>query len=183
MRAATDLTKSLRLVCLALLALTGCEDAPQSSLIDMRVESARDFLISASKDGPVLVELLGEPLTPGGNLAPGAFAALVGTAFGAEPWIKMTADAARAPQPDFRLIWVVDPVAWLSPDAACQGKAAPGSMRRAERVELRAYFCSGQRTLSAVQGTVKRPSSPDDGMWQQLVRQMSRQLVGNRVSG
>ena len=112
-----------------------------------------------------------------------AFAALVGSTFGAEPWIKMTADKATAAQPDFRLIWVVDPVAWLAPDAACQGKAVSGPVRRAERVEMRAYFCSEQRTLSAVQGSVKRPAGSDDAHWQQLVRQMSRQLVGNRVSG
>ncbi len=174
---------SCRLAALALLALAGCEDAPQSSLIDMRVQSARDFLINASKEGPVLVELLGEPLAAGGKLDPTAFAALVGSTFGAEPWIKMTADKAKAAQPDFRLIWVVDPVAWLAPDAACQGKAVSGPVRRAERVEMRAYFCSEQRTLSAVQGSVKRPAGSDDAHWQQLVRQMSRQLVGNRVSG
>lgn len=177
------MTTALRFAGLALLALAACEDAPQSSLIDMRVQSARDFLINASKEGPVLVELLGEPLAVGGKLSHSEFAALVGSTFGAEPWIKMTADKAKAAQPDFRLIWVVDPVAWLSPDAACQGKAASAPVRRAERLEMRAYFCSEQRTLSAVQGSVKRPASSDDARWQQLVRQMSRQLVGNRVSG
>ena len=175
--------RRFRRATVALLALAGCEDAPQSSLIDMRVESARDFLINASKDGPVLVELLGEPLAAGAKLDREVFAGQVASTFGAEPWIKTTADKAKASQPDFRMIWVVDPVAWLSPDAACQGKAAPGPVRRAERVEIRAYFCSEQKTLSAVQGSVRRPASVDESRWLQLVRQMSRQLVGNRVSG
>ena len=48
---------------------------------------------------------------------------------------------------------------------------------------MRVYFCNEQKTLSAVQGAVRRPKVADDRYWQELVKQMTRQLVGNRAGG
>jgi hypothetical protein len=166
----------------ALATLAACEDAPQSTLIDMRVESAFEFLRYAGSQGPVLVELVGEPFAGGAKLAPEQLATQMKATF-TEPWISFTADKAKAAQPDYRMIWVVDPPPSLAIDAACQGKAATGAVRRAEQVALRVYFCNEQKTLSAVQGRVRRPTRADDSYWQDLVKQMTRQLVGNRSGG
>jgi hypothetical protein len=166
----------------ALAALAACEDAPQSTLIDMRVESAFDFLRYAGSQGPVLVEIIGEPFAGGAKVEAEQLATQMKATF-TEPWISFTADKAKAAQPDYRMIWVVDPPPSLAIDAACLGKATTGTVRRAEHVALRVYFCNEQKTLSAVQGSVRRPTRADDSSWRELVKQMTRQLVGNRSGG
>lgn len=166
----------------ALAALAGCEEAPQSTLIDMRVPSAFEFLRYAGTQGPVLVELVGTPFAGGAKFGPDLLATQMRATF-SEPWLSFTADKAKAAQPDYRIIWVADPPPSLAIDAACQGKAAAGPVRRAEQVQMRVYFCNEQKTLSAVQGSVRRPSRADDSYWQELVKQMTRQLVGNRSGG
>ena len=175
-------TRSSCVAALALGLLAGCDEVPQSTLIDMRVPSAFDFLRYAGAQGPVLVEIVGAPLAGGAQLDGETLAGQVRATF-SEPWLSFTGDRAKAAQPDYRIIWVADPPPSLAIDAACQGKAIAGAVRRADRVEMRAYFCNEQRTLSAVQGSVRRPKTVDDRYWRELVKQMTRQLVANRSGG
>ena len=174
--------RSLVGAALALGLLAGCDEVPQSTLIDMRVPSAFDFLRYAGAQGPVLVEIIGAPLAGGARLDAQTLSDQVRATF-SEPWLSFTGDSTKAAQPDYRIIWVADPPPSLAIDAACQGTAIAGPLRRADRVEMRVYFCSEQKTLSAVQGSVRRPKAADDRYWRELVKQMTRQLVGNRSGG
>jgi hypothetical protein len=85
-----------------------------------------------------------------------------------QPGFRFTLDKAEAGDPGYRFVWLIDPA------------TAP---KKADRVEVRAVFCGPNKTYTAVQGGTKRPTDATDRNWRQLIRQIGRQLVGNRLAG
>lgn len=159
------------------LLVTACDEIPTSTEMGVPHTSAGAVFNAAAQQGPIWVEVLGQPFTDGRKLNPESVAQAVQGAFSL-PFLKFTGDRARAAQTDVRLIWVVDPATSLTAEAACEGRPSFSATRQSNRVDLRAYLCHGQRPLHAVRGHVRRPKDEADARWRMLIGQMSRQLIG-----
>jgi hypothetical protein len=170
----------------ALLALgLGACDGPSSTITDMRVDNAMQLLRYAAGQGPVLVEIAGDPHLGQARFDPAAFLALVAEAYQpvSNPPLTFTLDKARAGDAGYRFVWLIDPGPGFTIDGTCAGQGQPGVAKKADWVEMRAVFCAPNKTISAVYGRTRRPKAADDAGWRHLVRQMSRQLVGERMQG
>jgi len=168
----------------ALGALAGC-DQPNSTIIDVRVENPMQLLRYAATQGPVLVEVVGEPYAGQARWNPQDLVAKMFAAYQpvSNPPLQFTLDKAKAGDAGYRLVWLIDPGPGFSIDGTCAGQFPTRATKKADLVEVRAVFCAPNKSLVAVQGQARRPKAVDDRGWDQLVRQMSRQLAGDRFQG
>lgn len=164
-------------------ALLGCDGGPSSVLIDVRVENPYQFLRWAQLQGPMLVEIHGQPFAGTARFQPAEFVAAVKDTFAEQPGFRFTLDKAEAGDSGYRFVWLFDPGPGFSIDATCAGQLPAAAPKLADRAELRAVFCGPNKTYTAVQGSTKRPTETGDRNWRRLIRQMSRQLVGDRLTG
>jgi len=172
------------LAALLVFGLGGC-DGPSSTISDMRVDNAMQLLRYAAGQGPVLVEVAGEPFGGQARFDPAGLLALVVEAYQpvSNPPLTFTLDKAKAGDAGYRFVWLIDPGLGFTIDGTCAGQVPPRAAKKADWVEVRAVFCGPNRSLSAVYGRTRRPRGDDDAGWGHLVRQMSRQLVGERLQG
>ena len=170
---------------LAALALPACEEGPASTIIDSRTGDAMQLLRWAATQGPVLVEIRGEPFAGQARWNPDSLVATVYDAFlpVTNPPMQFTRDKAKAGDPGYRFVWLIDPGPGFAIDPTCAGQYPPRAATKADWVEVRAVFCAPNKSLVAVQGRVRRPKAADDRLWDRLIRQMSRQLAGDRFQG
>ena len=168
----------------ALAALASC-DQPNSTITDSRVDNAMQLLRYAATQGPVLIEVVGEPYAGQARWNPQDLVAKVSAAFQpvSNPPLQFTLDKAKAGDAGYRLVWLIDPGPGFGIDATCGGQFPPRATKKADLVEVRAVFCAPNKSLVAVWGRTRRPKAADDPSWDQLVRQMSRQLAGDRFQG
>ena len=170
---------------LAALALPACEEGPASTIIDSRVGDAMQLLRYAATQGPVLVEVRGAPFAGQARWNPADLVAVVADAFRpvTNPPMEFTLDKAKAGDAGYRFVWLIDPGPGFGIDPTCAGQYPARATTKADFVEVRAVFCAPNKSLVAVQGRVRRPKAADDRLWDRLVRQMSRQLAGDRFQG
>src|SRR3954463_4584872 len=98
--------------------LAACGDGPASNVSYKSSPQVWDFFLFAAKDGPVLVEVDGNPFGTGQDAVAAAVAGAMGTAF-TEPFIKFTADRAAAAHPDHRMIWTLSPAPGYDMNSVC----------------------------------------------------------------
>ena len=136
-----------------------------------------DFFITAVRNGPALVVVDGNPFASDTRLLAEHVAAAMQAGF-SEPFVKFTADAARAPYPAYRMIWTLDPSPAYDLNAVC-GERRPATVPPAgDRLEMRVAFCQDGRLLAAVHGWMSRAAAGQDrSEWRNLIAQMARQLV------
>ena len=136
-----------------------------------------DFFWFAVKDGPILVEVDGNPFHIDAPALAERVAAAMQSAF-SEPFVKFTASAQRAAHPDHRMIWTLHPAPGYDPNAVCGDHRPAAAPVTGDRLEMRAAFCQGGRLLAAVHGWMPAAKAgPDSPTWRRLVAQMARQLV------
>ncbi len=171
------LSRASRMLALGLAGLlASCGDGPASNVSYKAGPQVWDFFLFAAKDGPVLIEVDGNPFGKDEALLADTIAEAMGSAF-TEPFIKFTRDKFAAARPDNRMIWTLGPAAGYDMNAVCTSRQAidpvPG-----RRLEMRVAFCQGGRLLAAVHGWMRTSESgPDNPRWRSLVAQMARQLV------
>src|SRR4051812_32973641 len=156
--------------------LAACGDGPASNVSYKAGPHVWDFFLFAAKDGPVLVEVDGNPFGRDDALLADTIAEAMGSAF-TEPFIKFTKDKSAAARPDNRMIWTLGPAAGYDMNSVCttRPKTEPVSGRR---LEMRVAFCQGGRLLSAVHGWMPASdASLENPRWRSLIAQMARQLV------
>lgn len=154
-------------------------DVPASVVTYKHGPQAWDFFIYAVKDGPVLVVVDGNPFTIDSQALAETVAAAMQAGF-SEPFVKFTADAARAPRPDHRIIWTFNPQPGYDINSVCGERRPAAATSVGRRLELRVAFCQGGRVVSAVQGWIAAAAAgPDRASWRNLVAQMTRQLLRN----
>jgi hypothetical protein len=165
-----------RIAVAACALLAACDDVAISTEIGKPSPETRQSMMQAASGGPVLIEIVGRPLTGSRPFDAERVADLANAAF-ALPWLRFTADRAKAPHAAFRVVVIVDPPPALGAETGCRADAASGAVRRAELIELKMFFCHEVRALSGTRGSVRRPVTGDEWGWNQLVKQMARQLL------
>jgi hypothetical protein len=156
--------------------LASCGDGPASNVSYKAGPQVWDFFLFAAKDGPVLVEVDGNPFGSAQAALADTIADAMGTAF-TEPFIKFTADRAAAAHPDHRMIWTLSPAPGYDMNSVCTARPAAAPVS-GSRLEMRVAFCQSGKLLSAVHGWMKASEAgPDNPRWRALVAQMARQLV------
>lgn len=160
--------------------LASCGDGPASNVTYKLGPQVWDFFWFAVKDGPVLVQLDGNPFQIDAPTLGVRVAAAMQSGF-SEPFVAFTATAVAAAHPEYRMIWTLNPAPGYDINAVCGERrpaAAPSIAGR--RFEMRVAFCQDGRLLSAVHGWMPaRLADPEGREWRNLIAQMARQLIRN----
>jgi len=160
----------------AALLFSGCGgEGPRTVAHPIRDRSV-EFLHDAAADGPVLVEVLGQPFAAA---VPGVDAGVVAAMNEARaaPRVRFTADPVAAPEPETRVVVIFRPPADVTGRSLCAGEVPPlaGRSRPAE-VEAFAAFCVEDKVWSEVTGRMAGVTRLDDPGFGALIAQMTRDL-------
>lgn len=156
--------------------LASCGDGPASNVSYKLGPQVWDFFLFAASDGPVLVEVGGNPFALDEDALADSIAASMQTGF-TEPFIKFTADRAAAAHPEYRMIWTLNPAPGYDMNTVCERQPAAAPLI-GRRLEMRVAFCQAGRLLAAVHGWMPAADAgPDNADWRDLIAQMARQLV------
>jgi hypothetical protein len=159
--------------------LASCRDGPASNVTYKLGPQVWDFFWFAVKDGPVLVQVDGNPFRTDEATLAEAVAAAMQAGF-SEPFVKFTSVAAVAAHPDHRMLWTLNPAPGYDINAVCGEDRPAATPLTGRRLEMRVAFCQGGRLLSAVHGWMPAAKAgPDRTEWRNLISQMARQLVRN----
>lgn len=152
-------------------------DRPASNVTYKHGPQVWDFFWFAVKDGPVLVEVDGNPFRIEASALAERVASAMKSAF-SEPFVAFTGSRERAAHPDYRMIWTLNPAPGYNADAACGEHRPATAPSVGARLEMRVAFCHAGQLMSAVHGWMPAAKAgPDRTEWQRLVAQMARQLV------
>lgn len=164
-------------VAAGLAAWAGMRHRPASNVTYKHGPQVWEFFWFAVKDGPMLVEVDGNPFGIEAAALAERVAAAMQSAF-SEPFVKFTASAPRAARPDHRMIWTLHPAPGYDAAAVCGDRRPATVPLTGDRLVMRAAFCQAGRLLSAVHGWMPAAKAgPDSPTWRRLVAQMARQLV------
>jgi len=166
--------------CLAALSgLTACDEGPATVTPYMHAGGALQFLTAATRnEGPLYLEIAGSPFTAAGDIEDGV-AAVMAQAVQSRV-LHLTTDQTAAEDPDFRLVLVFNPPDKGELLAFCARQPAGGPPQEAARIELRAGFCRGDDLIAGVDGWVEDASDPGDPKFEQLMRQVARNIFASR---
>ena len=160
------------------LLLAACDEGPSSNLRFIRGDGTWHFLLEATKAGPILVEVSGDPF---GNSQDLVERAVLETLPRATPGreSQATAVAADAPRPELRV-----KLAFNGPNATgiaqCAGSVVGGGPAGAEEaIRVLASFCWDDGRLSTVEGWVKNVEGAEDKRFRELLRQVLYDLFQN----
>jgi hypothetical protein len=156
--------------------VSACEEGPASVSGTWRSAATWSTMIHASADGPLLVEVLGQPFAGPSvdELAPQVAAAMSGQLIGRP--LAFTADRGQAPRPQYRVVLAFNAPDGTDAKALCAGRVEtrPGQ----ERITALATFCGDGEALASVRGWVSRVEGPADPRFRRLLGQMTRELFG-----
>ncbi|GAB4223783.1 MAG: hypothetical protein Tsb0032_26970 [Kiloniellaceae bacterium] len=160
----------------SLLFVAACDEGPSTITHYMHPSGSFDFLIAATKnEGPLYLEIDGMPFAEETDLE-GRVAAVMENAVQTRV-LQLTTDQAEAEDPRFRLVLVFNPANSGEVFAFCQDQPQGGPARDDQRIELRAGFCRGDDLLAAVDGWAEEVERPGDEKFEQLMRQVARDLL------
>jgi hypothetical protein len=160
---------------LSALGLTACDKGPSTVTPFMHPSGAFDFLIAATRnEGPLHLQVEGRPFFGDAGL-PEMMTAVMATAVQSRV-LGLTTDPAKAEDPRFRLVMVFNPAGGGELLTFCEEPPAGGTGGEDGRIELRAGFCRGDDLLSAVDGWIEEIESHDDPRFEQLMKQVARDL-------
>jgi hypothetical protein len=156
--------------------VAGCGDGPATQAGGYRSPAAWSSFIHATAEGPLLLEVHGDPF----HLPPDEFrravAAAMTGAIPARPF-QFTLSPEQAAHPRFRVVVAFDPPPGLDAAALCAGQAATAA-KASDRVSLLAAFCQGDAVLASVAGWVAKVAGPEDARFRRLMGQAVRDLMG-----
>lgn len=155
--------------------VAGCGDGP-ATVAGWRSPAAWSSMIYATKDGPLLLEVHGDPF----GLPPTRFRQTVAEAmtngiFGRPS--TFTPDREQASQPRYRVVLAFNAPDSTDPRDLCRGQVAtlaqPG-----ERVTVHGAFCDDATVLASIRGWVAKIQGADDARFRLLIQQLTRELFG-----
>lgn len=161
----------------ALTALTsGCGDGP-ATVAGWRSPAAWSSMVYATSDGPMLIQVHGNPFNddqPGfrRHLAAAMTNQIIGRT------IAFTPDHAAAPRPQFRVVLAFNPPADLDARQLCGGPVAV-SAQSGGRITIMGAFCDTSSLLASVKGWVNDVADADDPRFRRLMGQVTRDLFGS----
>lgn len=153
-----------------------CDQGPATQPLGPRSAATWSSMIYAGADGPVWVDVYGDPFgLDKARLGETVAAALEGAVVVDRPF-AFTGRREAAPRPEFRTVLVFAPARITDANGACAGTLQPHFPAPPEVVHLLAVFCREATPLAAVTGWAKGVSAPQDRRFDDLVRQAAREL-------
>lgn len=171
------MTRLLRLALLGglLLALAACDQGPASNTTYLHPAGSWTFLVTATRSGPLLVELRGRPYDEPAALVAHELLAQMGQAIHRREGLQFTDQAAQAGNPAFRVVLTFNDRTAGSRDQ-CLGRTEGGGPAADRRVDLTATFCREEQVLANVRGWVLKTTGLEDRRFRALIRQVTREL-------
>ena len=157
-----------------ILGLAACDEGPSSNTRYMHPAGTWDFLVYATQNGPLLIDIEGQALPGNAMEFEGTVIALMNEAQN-KRLVRFTPDPAVAPSPDFRVVVAFNGGAGQDSKALCSGQAKGGGPS-SDRIETLATFCRGGEVLSAVHGWATPSDSAGEARFQVLIQQVTRDL-------
>lgn len=162
----------------ALAALVSCGGDGPSTVPGFRSPATWSSFVYATNEGPLLLEVQGDPFGGGKAEMDETIARALGAGIPARPF-SLTRDAATAPRPNFRLVIVLGGAKSLDEHAICAGKIkAPAGKIEGGRLDVIATFCDGESLLSSARGWVAKLDGAQDRRLALLFNQLARDLMG-----
>lgn len=161
---------------LAVLAVAACDDGPASNQTYVHPAGSWSFMVAATRDGPLLVEIHGVAVDGDGPAQVEAVLELMGDAIHRRGGLQFTADRAAAANPAYRVAWTFNAAAGLGSRQHCNGEGQGQPPQAEGRVEILATFCDEDRVLANVRGWVEDVQGLEDKRFQRLVKQVTREL-------
>ena len=179
-RAPRPVGRALGLIAIPLLLLlSACDQGPATNTRFMHPSGARDFLIAATKSqGPLYVERSGAAFDPW----PGGDEDLVRIMEKAVQWrvLTLTTEKAAAEDDRFKMLLVFNAPSTTKAFSLCEEEPRGGTARSDGRVEVLAAFCNESNLIAAVHGWVEEAEQPSSQRFEQLLRQVARDLFSKR---
>ena len=170
------LRNALRMAAAVLLPLlAACGDSPRVTSNYVRGPLVWSALVDAGKDGPVFVEIFGNPFDGGAD----AFGAKVRTRMGEairEREFTYIGDPGQASNPNTHV-----KLFFGAPDNANGRRLCKGEDTKLtndpEKLKVRAVFCAGDDLLSDAQGWTTNVTSAEDKGFARLIGDLTRVLL------
>ncbi len=159
---------------LGALGLAGC-DGPVVQTLFMRSVGNWSELIYATTDGPLYVEILGEPFQGGRDELAEAVTRAMSQAI-AERKTAFTADLKAAPHPNYRVVVAFQPPKTLSGHELCTGEPYRPAPPEADKLALAMVFCAREQMLSEVRGWTRKVDGPQNPRLAESIGQVTRAL-------
>ncbi len=171
------MTKSLfrASILTSLLALAACDD-PATNQTYVHPSGTWDFLIEATKAGPLLLKVQGAAF----DMDQAAFEAEVSEILAdsiKRRRFSVTTDPTKAPQPSLYVVMTFNGAKSLNGQAQCRGETSGGTPRGPDaRLDVTASFCGKNARYATVTGWVEKLSGHDDEKYPKLIGQIARDL-------
>ena len=159
----------------ALLALSACDD-PATNQSYVHPAGTMDFLIEATKAGPLLLKVQGSAFDMDQAAFEAEVSALLAGAIQRRRF-TVTTDPAKAPQPSLYVVMTFNGGKNLSGQAQCKGDTKGGTPRGPDaRLDVTASFCGKDVRYANVSGWVEKLQGHDDEKYPKLIGQIARDL-------
>lgn len=153
---------------LSALGLSACSDGPTTQQSYIRPSGTWSEFVYAGAEGPILVDIQGEPFNGGqAELERLVLTALEG-AFPERP-TRFTLDPALAPHANFRVSLMFDPPKMARGAHLCAGEALAPVANEAGKVNVLMSFCAKGEMLSESWGWVRKVGGPSDPRLSKLI--------------
>ncbi|TVS00187.1 MAG: hypothetical protein EA406_01370 [Rhodospirillales bacterium] len=169
--------------CLALVlasAVVACDEGPRT-VTDRLVEDPWAFAQSTMAEGPLLVQVEGDPFDAGTAALEAAVIDAMTTAVTWTGTARFAADPDAVPNPDLRVVFTFNGTAGLSGRQQCLGHSSGGGPSPDGRIDASASFCDGPTQLATVRGEVTDRS--DGRAFAALIRQITIDMLSPRQRG
>ncbi len=157
------------------LFLSGCSDGPAVVTNYHKGEIVWELATSAGKDGPIFVEIHGNPFGGGELQVQSTILSTMSKAIQKRVF-TYTLDKSEARTPDAKVAILFGAPINLNGNRICEGDR-PEPTYDMEKITIRAVFCSRDELLSDVEGWVKNVSNPDDKSFKTLIEVVTRELI------
>ncbi|CAA7624836.1 conserved exported hypothetical protein [Candidatus Terasakiella magnetica] len=163
----------------ALAALvSGCGDGPATVPSGIRSAATWSSMVNATKDGPMLLVVHGDPFGLGAEEQGRRAAEAMSGAIPGRPF-AFTARPQAAARQDIRVVIALGGPEGADPRKLCSGASPLSGLPTASgRLNVVAAFCDGDGMLSGVRGWVAKVKDADDRRFHQLLGQVVRDLMG-----
>jgi hypothetical protein len=160
---------------LSVLGLSACSDGPTTQQSYIRQSGTWSEFIYAGAQGPILLEIRGEPFKGQQSQLEGLILAALEGAHPERP-TRYTQDPAQAPHANFRVTLMFDPPKTARGSHLCAGEALASEPNEPGKVNVLMSFCSKDEMLAESWGWVKKVTGPDDKRLGKLIHFATRHL-------
>lgn len=156
--------------------LAACDDVPQSRQLYLEGAGTWTYLVDAVKDGPLWVDVAGNPFSVADADAARAMAEAVARGMTALE-ITTTSERDAAARPMYRLRVVLNPGKSANYRKLCGDSPAPAGPPPRDKLDVLMGFCVEDKVRAAARGTVPATDNPRAEPVARLIGQMTRQVL------